>query len=97
MSTDDEWAFVAPYLTRMTEDTPQREQSVREMFNGRRWMVRASAARLAFCGLCHFATEAFCRTLGLKCITPSRELFRQSYERLYGMNCMPLEPRALCP
>jgi hypothetical protein len=23
-ATDDEWAFVAPYLTLMTEDAPQR-------------------------------------------------------------------------
>lgn len=38
--TDDEWAFVAPYLTLMTEDAPQREHSLREVFNGLRYIVR---------------------------------------------------------
>jgi transposase len=40
---DDEWAFVAPYLTLMTEDAPQREHPLREVFNGLRWIVRAGA------------------------------------------------------
>jgi hypothetical protein len=31
--SDDEWAFVAPYLTLMTEEAPQREHSLREVFN----------------------------------------------------------------
>ena len=42
--SDDEWAFAAPYLTLMTEDAPQREHSLREVFNGLRWIVRAGAA-----------------------------------------------------
>jgi len=41
--TDDEWAFVAPYLTLMTEEAPQRVYSLREVFNGLRWMIRAGA------------------------------------------------------
>jgi transposase len=41
--SDDEWAFVAPYLTRMTEDAPQRTHSLREVFNGVRWIARAGA------------------------------------------------------
>ena len=41
--SDDEWGFVAPYLTLMTEDAPQREYPLREVFNGLRWMVRAGA------------------------------------------------------
>lgn len=41
---DDEWAFVAPYLTLMTEDAPQRDYSLREVFNGLRWLVRTGAA-----------------------------------------------------
>jgi transposase len=41
---DDEWALVAPYLTLITEDAPQREHSLREVFNGLRWIVRAGAA-----------------------------------------------------
>jgi transposase len=32
--TDDEWAFVAPYLTLMREDAPQRQHDLREVFNG---------------------------------------------------------------
>jgi len=42
--TDDEWAFVAPYLTLMTEEAPQRDHSLREVFNGLRWIVRAGAS-----------------------------------------------------
>ena len=41
--TDEEWAFVAPYLTLMKEDAPQREHDLREVFNGLRWIVRAGA------------------------------------------------------
>jgi transposase len=42
--SDDEWAFVAPYLTLMTEDAPQRGYRLREVFNGLHWIVRAGAA-----------------------------------------------------
>ena len=42
--TDDEWAFVAPYLTLMTEAAPQRQYPLRELFNALRWLVRAGAA-----------------------------------------------------
>jgi transposase len=38
--SDDEWAFVAPYLTLMREDAPQREHTLREVFNGLRYIVR---------------------------------------------------------
>jgi transposase len=38
--SDDEWAFVAPYLTLMREDAPQREHALREVFNGLRYVVR---------------------------------------------------------
>ncbi len=41
--SDDEWAFAAPYLTLMTEDAPQREYPLREVFNGLRWIIRAGA------------------------------------------------------
>lgn len=40
---DEEWSFVAPYLTLMSEDAPQREHSLREVFNALRWMVRSGA------------------------------------------------------
>jgi transposase len=41
--SDEEWALVAPYLTLMTEDAPQREFPLREVFNGLRWIVRTGA------------------------------------------------------
>lgn len=41
--SDEEWALVAPYLTLMTEAAPQRTHSLREVFNGLRWLVRAGA------------------------------------------------------
>ncbi len=41
--SDEEWAFVAPYLTLMTEDLPQREHALREVFNGLGWIARAGA------------------------------------------------------
>ena len=31
---------MAPYLTLMSEDAPQREHSLREVFNGLRYIVR---------------------------------------------------------
>jgi transposase len=42
--TDEEWDFVAPYLTLMTEDAPQRGHDLREVFNGMRYVVRAGEA-----------------------------------------------------
>lgn len=41
--TDEEWDFVASYLTLMTEDAPQREHDLREVFNGMRWVVRTGS------------------------------------------------------
>src|SRR5438067_1542701 len=41
--SDEEWAFVAPYLTLMTPDAPQRTHDLREVFNALRWLVRAGA------------------------------------------------------
>ena len=41
--SDDEWAFVAPYLTLMTEQAPQRKHNLRDIFDGLRWLVRAGA------------------------------------------------------
>src|ERR1700754_1371901 len=42
--SDDEWTFVAPYLTLMNEDAPRREHSLREVFNALRWIVRTGAS-----------------------------------------------------
>ncbi len=41
--TDEEWAFVAPYLTLMTPDAPQRRHDVREVYNALRWIVRTGS------------------------------------------------------
>ena len=38
--SDEEWIFVAPYLTLMTEEAPQREYPLREVFNGLRYVIR---------------------------------------------------------
>ena len=38
--TDDEWVFVAPCLTLMREDAPQREHDLLEVFNGLRYIIR---------------------------------------------------------
>jgi transposase len=40
---DDEWAFVAPYLTLLSEDALQRKHDLREVYNGLRWLVRTGA------------------------------------------------------
>jgi len=41
--SDEEWAFVAPYLTLMAEDAPQRTHALRDLFNGLRWIVRTGS------------------------------------------------------
>ncbi len=38
--SDAEWAFLAPYLTLMREDAPQRQHPLRELFNGLRYIAR---------------------------------------------------------
>jgi transposase len=38
--TDDEWAFVAPYLALVREDAPQRVHDLRQVFNALRYMVK---------------------------------------------------------
>ena len=41
--SDEEWAFVAPYLALVREDAPQREYDLREVLNGLRWVVRTGS------------------------------------------------------
>jgi transposase len=41
--SDEEWAFVAPYLALIAEDAPQRVYPLREVFNGLRYIVRSGA------------------------------------------------------
>src|SRR6476619_6586114 len=38
--TDADWEFLAPYLTLMREDAPQREHPLRELFNAVRYVVK---------------------------------------------------------
>jgi len=42
--SDDEWSLVVAYLTLMREDAAQREHSLRELFNGLRYLVRYGIA-----------------------------------------------------
>ena len=42
--SDEEWALVAPYLTLMNEDAPQRMYALRDLFDALRWMVRSGAS-----------------------------------------------------
>ncbi len=44
-TSDEEWAFVAPYLTLMMPEAPQRTYELRAVFNALRWIVRAGAPR----------------------------------------------------
>jgi transposase len=41
--SDEEWVFVAPYLSLMRGDAPQRRHALREVFNALRWIVRAGS------------------------------------------------------
>jgi transposase len=41
--SDEEWAFVAPYLALLPLDAPQRQHDLREVFNALRFLVRSGA------------------------------------------------------
>ena len=41
--SEEEWHFVAPYLTLMDVHAPQRRHDLREVFNALRWLARAGA------------------------------------------------------
>lgn len=41
--SDEEWSFVAPYLTLAPLDGQQRRHELREVFNALKWIVRAGA------------------------------------------------------
>jgi len=41
--TDEEWDFVAPYLTLMNAEAPQRKYDPRDVFNAMRWVVRTGS------------------------------------------------------
>src|SRR6185503_8022275 len=42
--SDEEWNFCVSYLTLMKEDAPQREHSLRAVFNALRYLVRVGGA-----------------------------------------------------
>ena len=42
--SDEEWEFVAPYLSLLPLDARQRDHDLREVFNGLRWLVRSGAS-----------------------------------------------------
>ena len=42
--TDEEWSFVAPYLTLCRLDSEQRQHDLRAVFNALRWRVRTGAS-----------------------------------------------------
>jgi transposase len=42
--SDEEWSFVAPYLTLCKEDSEQRNYALRDVFNALRWLVRSGAS-----------------------------------------------------
>jgi transposase len=42
--SDEEWSFVAPYLTLCKEDSSQRDYVLRDVFNALRWLVRTGAS-----------------------------------------------------
>src|SRR5215210_3651479 len=41
--SDEEWAFVLPYLTLCRDDAPQRTHDLREVFNGARYLMKTGA------------------------------------------------------
>ena len=41
--SDEEWSFCVSYLTLMKADAPQREHSLRELFDGLRWLARTGS------------------------------------------------------
>ncbi len=42
-TSEEEWAFAAPYLTLLPEDAGQRRHDLRAVYDALRWMVRAGA------------------------------------------------------
>ena len=54
--SDEEWALVAPYLTLVREDAPQRRHDLREVFNALRWLARTGTEWRR--GGCHSTSPA---------------------------------------
>jgi transposase len=77
--SDEEWALVAPYLTLMIEDAPQRDFPLREVFNGLRWIVRTGAHRKG--SKVHLAVDTLGHLLAL-CVTAADEQDRAQVSEL---------------
>ena len=43
-TTEEDWAFAAPYLTLLPEGAGQRRHELRAVYDALRWIVRAGAA-----------------------------------------------------
>src|SRR5215472_857376 len=41
--SDEEWSFIAPYVSLQSEQALQRKYDLREVYNGLRWLVRTGA------------------------------------------------------
>jgi hypothetical protein len=52
--SDEEWEFVAPYLTLLPLDAEQWRHDLRGAFNALRWLVRSGTQR---CALAHAAAR----------------------------------------
>lgn len=76
--SDEEWSLVAPYLTLMYEDAPQREYPLREIFNALQWIVRAGAS-------CRYIPNHFLR--GKQCISRRGGGWRPECSKLWYMVC----------
>lgn len=62
--SDDRWAFVAPYLTLITEDAPQRVYDLREVYIGLRYIARSGYRRS------NLATDLLAVPLGEQVLAP---------------------------
>ncbi len=69
--SDDEWAFVAPHLTLMTEEAPQRQHSLREALNGLRCIVRTGMQRRSLLRSIPGAPDPLPRTMRVRAATRS--------------------------
>jgi transposase len=76
--SDAEWELLAPFLTQMREDAPQREHALRDLFNALRYVVGPGVRGAIFPMIFH---------RGLRCISkPGAGWRRRSSKRLHG-NC----------
>ena len=51
--SDEEWSLVVPYLTLMTEAAPQRDHSLRELFNALRYVIGTIRNFVFWRAVCH--------------------------------------------